>query len=179
MLQRLFVLTFALLLAALPLRAETPGSFGFPVPKEPNQVFFLQRSMNSNTIVYVANLDADGKLSRKFPIDVFWRRYNDNGEKQELGFAERNLAFGVNAKPIPGDPGAFRITLKSYGARSAILRLANGVPRLETKLLGKDAQLISAYLHLDESGRIPKVTKVDVWGLSLATGEPVFESFIP
>lgn len=179
MLPRFLVVFCTLLIAALPPRAETPGSFGFPVPQEPNQVFFLQRSMNSNTIVYVANMDAEGKLKRKNPIEVYWRRFNDKGERQELGFAERNLAFGVNAKPIPDLPGAFRITLKSYSARSAVLRVVDNVPRLETKLLGKDAQLISAYLHLDESGRIPKVTKVDVWGRTLATGEPVFESFIP
>lgn len=179
MLQRLFLLVFALLLAVPLAGADTPGTYGMPVPAEPNQIFFLQRSMNSNTIVYVANVGVDGKISRKNPIDVFWRRFNDNGEKRELGFAERNLAFGVIAKPIPGDQGAFRITLKSYTARSAVLRIVDNRPQLETKLLGKDVALISAFLHLDESGRIPRVTKVDVWGRSLANGEPVFESFIP
>jgi len=179
MLQRIVLLVFAMLLAPSVMEAETPGSYGMPVPAEPNQIFFLQRSMNSNTIVYAANFDGDGKLSRKNPIEVFWRRFSDNGEKKELGFAERNLAFGVTAKPVPGEPGAFRITLKSYTARSAILRIVDHAPRLETKLLGKDVVLISAFLHLDESGRIPKVTKVDVWGRSLANGEPVFESFSP
>ncbi|MBL8790317.1 MAG: DUF4833 domain-containing protein [Rhizobiales bacterium] len=168
-----------LLLAASLAWADSPGSFGFPVPAEPNQVFFLQRSMNANTVVYVANMKDNGRISGKRPLDVYWRRYGNTGERQELNFAEQNLAYGVNAVLQSKEPQSFRITLKAYAKRSAVLRVVNNVPRLETKLSGRDVQLVSAYLHLDESKRVPTVTRVDAWGKALDTGEWVFESFIP
>ncbi|MFT3671387.1 DUF4833 domain-containing protein [Aestuariivirga sp.] len=176
---RSFVLMAAMLGELVGASAGEPGSFGYPVPQEPNQVFFLQRSMNSNTIVYAANMDAAGKLSRREPIKVYWRRYNDNGEKKNLSFAEDRFAFGVVAKPMPGEANAFRIIIRPYPDRSAVLRVVNGRPRLEAKLRGQEVQLISAFLHLEGEGSMPKVAKVDVWGRSWATGELVSDSFSP
>ena len=80
--------------------AQTSPGTGYPVPSEPNQIFFLQRSMNSNTIVYAVRLDSDLKLDRRDPVEIFWRRFNDNGERLPITFAERNLAFGVRTKPL-------------------------------------------------------------------------------
>lgn len=152
---------------------------GYPVPSDANQIFFLQRSMNSNTIVYAARMDSNGKLDRSEPIEVFWRRFNDSGEKLPLTFTERNLAFGVNTKRLRNENGAYLVTLKAYAGRSAVLRLVNGAPRLEGKVAGQEAHLISAFLHLDESGRIPRVIKVDLRGEALESGQPLIESFIP
>mgnify|MGYP006277087213 CR=1 FL=1 len=123
------------------------GFNGYPVPHEKNQIFFVQRSMNPNTIVYTARLGADGLPDPRKPVDVFWRRYNDEGEKREQ--------------------------------RSALLTVANGRPRLEAKVAGETAELIQAFLHLDESGSVPSVTRVDLVGRSLATGREVRESFVP
>lgn len=176
---RSFVLMAAMVWALVGASAGEPGSFGYPVPQEPNQVFFLQRSMNSNTIVYAANMDAAEKLSRSEPIKVYWRRYNDNGERKDLSFAENRFAFGVIATPMPGEANAFRIIIRSYPERSAVLRVVNGKPRLEAKLRGQEVQLISAFLHLEGEGSMPKVKTVDVWGRALATGEAVFDSFSP
>ena len=159
--------------------AQTSGSAGYPVPSDPNQIFFLQRSMNSNTIVYAARIVPGQKLDRNEPIAIFWRRYNDNGEQLPLTFTERNLAFGVNTKPYRKAPDAFLVTLKAYAGRSAVLRIVNGAPQLEGKVAGQDARLISAFLHLDESGRIPRVIKVDLRGETLDSKQPLFESFIP
>jgi hypothetical protein len=168
-----------LLLWAAASWGQSPSDVGYPVPSESNQLFFLQRSMNSNTIVYTAKLDSDGKLERKGPIEVFWRRYTDNGEKLPLSFVERQLAFGVNTKRLADDPTAYVVTMKAYAKRGALLRIVDGVPRLEAKISGQNARLISAYLHLDESTNPPSVTKVDLRGEALDTKEPLLETFIP
>lgn len=168
-----------LLSAASGCFGETASQPGYPVPSEPDQVFFLQRSMNANTVVYVARFSSSGVLDRKTPIDVFWRRYSDNGEKVPLSRTEWHLAFGVRVKAQPGETNAFLVTVRSYSKRSAVLRVVNGKPQLQAKVAGKDARLISAYLHLDESGRIPRVTKVDLRGEALDTRQPLVETFIP
>jgi hypothetical protein len=158
---------------------QSSSPAAYPVPSEPNQLFFLQRSMNANTIVYVANLNSDGRLDRRAPIEIFWRRYSDNGEKLPLSMVESQLAFGVNTKRIQGESAGFLVTMKAYAKRSALLRVVDGKPRLEAKVAGQNARLISAYLHLDESDTLPRVLKVDLRGESLDTREPLLESFIP
>ena len=158
---------------------QTSGGSGYPVPSDPHQIFFLQRSMNSNTIVYAARIGSDQKLDRKEPIEVFWRRFDDSGEKLPITFTERNLAFGVNTKRLRNGPDAYLVTLKAYAGRSAVLRIVNGAPQLEGKVAGRDARLISAFLHLDESERIPRVIKVDLRGETLDSRQPLVESFIP
>ncbi|MCA3561684.1 MAG: DUF4833 domain-containing protein [Aestuariivirga sp.] len=167
----------ALLLLASALMPAAAGD-SYPVPREPNQVFYVQRSMNSNTIVYVARL-AGGKLDPRQPVEAFWRRFNDEGEKKDLSTIERNFAFGVKSEPAQGMPGSFLVRVVSYQNRPALLKLVDGVPRLEAKVAGEPSVLGYAYLHLDESGSVPSVSKVDLYGYSLATGKPVMESFIP
>jgi len=168
----------ALLLIAAALLAGGAGE-GFPVPKEENLIFYVQRSLNSNTIVYTARLDENGQLDARRPVDVFWRRFNDDGERKELSGIERNIAFGVRADPVPGQPGTFRMRVVSYPKRTALLKLVDGVPRLEMDVAGEPCRLDHAYLEVDDSGSVPSVTRVDLFGYSLATGKLVKESFIP
>jgi hypothetical protein len=163
------------LAAVVPAAADE----AFPVPQEANQIFYVQRSLNSNTIVYAARLGADGALDASRPVDVYWRRYNDQGERKELSTIERSLAFGVRADAVAGQPGNFMMRVVSYPKRPALLKIVDGVPRLEAKVAGEPCRLDHAYLEVDDSGRVPSVTRVDLYGYSLATGQPVKESFIP
>lgn len=166
-----------LLLAAATLLGGSGENY--PVPQDQNLIFYVQRSVNSNTIVYTARLDGEGRLDPRQPVEAFWRRFNDAGEKKELSGLERNVAFGVKARAAPEDPGAFLVRVVSYPRRPALLRVVDGRPRLEAKVAGVPSRLDHAYLEVDESGRVPSVTRVDLYGYSLATGDLVKESFTP
>jgi hypothetical protein len=151
----------------------------FPVPQEPNQIFYVQRSLNSNTIVYTARVNDRGELDPKRPVDVFWRRYNDDGERKDLSAVESRMAFGIGVEPVPGKTGQFMVRVVSYPRRAALLRMVDGVPRLETRVAGRPCRLDHAFLAVDESGGIPHVMRVDLYGYPLDGGELVKESFIP
>jgi len=168
----------ALLLLAAAVLLSAAGE-NFPVPQDENRIFYLQRSVNSNTIVYTARLDSRGEIDASQPIDVFWRRFNDEGERKELSSLERDVAFGVKARPVSGQPGVFKVRVVSYKKRPALLRVVDGRPRLEAKVAGVPCRLDHAYLEVDESGHIPSITRVDLYGYSLATGKLVKESFTP
>lgn len=172
--RRLAAALLLLAAAVLPATAEE-----YPVPREPNQVFYVQRSLNSNTIVYTANLDEQGQLDPKRPVDVYWRRYNDEGERKELSGLERSMAFGVKADPVPDKPNSFMVRVVSYAKRPALLRVVDGVPRLEMKVAGVPARLDHAYLDVDDSGSVPSVNRVDLYGFALESGKPLKESFKP
>ena len=168
-------------LLALIAAAVLLAGFGenFPVPHEPNQIFYVQRSLNSNTVVFTARRDAAGGLDARQPVDVYWRRYNDDGARKELSGIERSLAFGVKVDPVAGRPGSYLVRVVSYPNRPALLQLADGTPRLEMKVAGEPSRLDHAYLEVDDSGSVPSVQRVHLFGYSLATGKPVTESFIP
>lgn len=164
----------AVLALAIPAQAEE-----FPVPREPNQVFYVQRSINSNTVVYAARLDGAGALDARRPVNVYWRRYNEEGQRQELSSLESRFAFGVRARPAKDQPGAFKVAVVSYPDREVVLKLVNGVARLEGRVAGQPARLDHAYLDVDDSGSVPKVRRVDLFGTALAGGAPLKESFTP
>lgn len=166
-----------LLLGMLAATAWSEASF--PVPQDKNQIFYVQRSMNANTIVYAARIRADGQLDPDKPVEVYWRRFNDQGARQDLSYLERTVAFGVKAEKIAGKPSAFRMRVVSYPQRSAILSLVDGKPQLVTKIAGVPSRLDHAFLHLDESGSMPKVVLVDLVGHALDTGQEMRESFKP
>jgi hypothetical protein len=168
----------ALLLLAAAVMLGAAGE-NFPVPQDPNLIFYVQRSLNSNTIVYTARLDGEGRIDPSQPVDVFWRRFNDEGERKELSSLEYEVAFGVKARAVSGQPGVFKVRVVSYRERPALLRMVDGKPRLEAKVAGVPCRLDHAYLEVDESGRIPSVTRVDLYGYALATGKLVKESFTP
>ena len=45
----------------------------FPVPRDPNMLFYVERSVNANTVVYAAHLDPSGRIDPASPVDVYWR----------------------------------------------------------------------------------------------------------
>src|ERR1700743_2045859 len=82
----------------------------FKLPDEPNQLFYIERSVNSNTVVYTASLDALGAFNDKAPVDAYWRWFNVDGHKKPLNFVERMMAYGVHVDPVePGRPLTFSI----------------------------------------------------------------------
>ena len=61
----------------------------FPVPDgNAKQLFFLQRTPNTNTIVCELNYK-DGIVDKEEPIHVFWIRYQEKGQMEDLSFIQR------------------------------------------------------------------------------------------
>ena len=55
----------------------------FPVPVNiKNQLFYLQRTTNTNTVVYALNINAKGVLDESTPVKVFWIRYPEGHAKR-------------------------------------------------------------------------------------------------
>ena len=71
----------------------------WPIPQEPNQIFYLQRSENRNTVVYTALFDPGGTLRADRPAQVYWRRYNTTGERKVLKAAKETEAYYAIESP--------------------------------------------------------------------------------
>jgi len=153
----------------------------YPLPDDANVLFYLQRSPNSNTVVYAARLDAAGRLDQADPVQVFWRRFNAGGQRKPLTVLERTMAFGVDVSRYPGRDDAVLASVVSYPARKALIELdAKGKPRAVIDMANRRAKLIYAYIQLkDGSGTIPSIAYVDLYGVDLANGRALRERIRP
>lgn len=131
----------------------------WPMPKDRGQVFFIQRSMNPNTVVYTAQYDGAGNLGRR-PLTAYWRRYAEEGQKRDLFVYERVFAYGISARR-KREAGRWSARFAALPDLPAELRQDGpNDAALWSRIEGRDYRLIYGFLDLDESGMIPKVERL-------------------
>lgn len=153
----------------------------YPVPPaDQRRLFFLQRSSNANTVVYDANLAAPGSLDPERPVEVYWLRYNTDGERKRLSFAERNFAYGVDVSPVDDALGGYRVRIAALTERPFRVFIdRTGAVQATMAIAGRPARLQSVYLELAEGGLVPRVRHIDIFGVELATGRRIHERIVP
>lgn len=150
----------------------------FKTPDEPNQLFYVQRSPNSNTVIYAARLDASGALDRREPVEAFWRKFNIDGSRQPLNFIERLMAYGVRAARAD-KTGPVTFTIAALPERRITLALdANKRPQALIQVGPHTVKLAYVYLHVVEGGLMPEVPSFDIFGTDIATGKAIHERLV-
>jgi hypothetical protein len=146
-----------------------------PVPADPGMLLYVQQAINRNVLVYAARQAPDGKLDANAPVEVFWRRYNDEGgNKRALTFFERVFAFGISAQRIAD--GRYAARLAGYRERDAVVDIGeDGKPRALLTIGQRTVRVVYAYAMAERGSFIPKVHYVDIHGFDIASGEAVRE----
>lgn len=150
-----------------------------PVPKEKNQLFYLQRDPNTNTIAYTLNLQEDGTLNEKKPINAYWIRYEDNGERRDLSFFQRNMAYGITHKKLDDNTYEFHITACKKVPLQ--LRYAPGKKNKATvEANGKTIMVDYIFVRIDGGSTLsPNIVYVEVGGTESHSKEPIIHRFDP
>ena len=184
------ILLLLLLLSGLPAEARdftsTVSEGGevlhlrpeFKVPEEPDQLFYIQRSPNSNTVVYAAKLDRNGDFDSAEPVEAYWRKFNIDGSRQPLRFVERLMAYGVRVDTIrPDRPITFRVV--ALPDRTLTLAMdAQHHPEALMQVGNRTVKLSYVYLQVVEGGLLPKVPSLDIFGTDVASGKAIHEHLI-
>ena len=160
----------------------TPSSVEqFPVPPVSSiSLFYIQKSSNTNTIIYDAKLGTDKKLDPKNPVYTYWIRYNEGGKKQELSNIQRSLAYGLHTKATAGELGSYDGYFFAYRKRKFVVKMnPKGEPIALFPINGKMQILKKVFVKVDESGMMPSVISVELWGRDVATDKEVYEKFKP
>jgi len=148
----------------------------YPIPAEPNQVFYVERSSNSSTVVYTAQIDGSGQLKKDDPITAYWRWYRVDGHIKPLNFAERVMAYGIKSVKHDGPDGSYSFKIAAMPERTLYIGLdAKGKPEVFGKIGSHWAKLVYIYLEVDDSGILPDVPSLDIFGLDRTTGKPLRE----
>lgn len=151
----------------------------FPVPNEPNQLFYIQRSVNDNTVIYAANLDRNGHFNRDTPINVYWRWYNVDGHKKSLNLLERMMAYGVRTISSSSSGGGVGVKLAALPERKLTVDEDDkGKPEAVLQMGNRLARLVYVYLQVDDHGFMPSVKAIDVFGIDKLTGKALREHIV-
>ncbi|GAB3736292.1 DUF4833 domain-containing protein [Spirosoma lituiforme] len=148
----------------------------FPVPKGiPNQLFYLQRDPNSNTIVCTLNVK-NGKLDKQDPVHIFWIRYTEQNQQKELSYIQRTFAYGVKARPVANEQ--YELTFVSY--KKLPLHLVKSDRDagyyVYANVNQKKVILNRIYLHIEGGTMwVPNVKYIQLEGTNASTGESTVE----
>lgn len=156
-----------------------PQDDKFPAPAENvNRLFYLQRTANSNTIIYELNTH-NGLLDENDPVHVYWIRYAEKGQKEELSYIQRKFAYGVVTKKLPNDQYDVRFT--SYKKFPLLLMKANdGKYHIFATVAQKQMMLDRIFVKIEGgSFWIPNVVYVELKGTDQTTGREIIERFKP
>ncbi|QKG51706.1 DUF4833 domain-containing protein [Hymenobacter sp. BRD67] len=167
----------ALLLALLARTTSptVPPPLTFPVPAGvPNQLFYLQRDPNTNTVIYQLNVNSAGKVEDEEPINVFWIRYDEQGQRKDLNFIQRKFAYGLTATKLA--PDKYELKFAAY-SKVPFLLMKSSVDKafhVFTVVGGKQIVLTRVYLRI-EGGTfwVPNVRYIEFKGWNAATREPI------
>lgn len=146
-----------------------------PVPSDRGMLFYVQHAINRNVLVYAARQRPDGGLDPQAPVEVFWRRHDDDGgRRRELSFFERVFAFGVSARSI--DTSRYSARIAGYRERDAVVDVgSDGKPRALMTAGQRTFRVVYAYAQAEDRRFIPKIHHIDIHGIDIASGEAVRE----
>ncbi|MBD2755121.1 DUF4833 domain-containing protein [Spirosoma validum] len=157
----------------LPAQAgDVPGS----APAAASRLFYLQRSKDANTVVYQANVLADQKLSPQKPVDVFWIRYAEQGQREELSSIQWQLAYGYQHRACADKPDSYELRLNAYPKRPLKVVHSQGKTVAMIVINGQNAHLQKIFIQLASSFHlVPKVAYIELFGVDPDSGQSVYE----
>ena len=143
----------------------------------PERLFYITRSLNKNLVCYDYRL-TDGKLDKKDPIHVYWvNREEKVGEKEDINFFQRKMAYGYKQVEKGEDRVVF--TLTAYPKKQMTLTgNASKGYQCYVSINGKQAVLRSLFVKT-KPGNPMSVEYVELRGVTVDGGEPISEQVRP
>ncbi|MFL9485478.1 DUF4833 domain-containing protein [Chitinophagaceae bacterium LWZ2-11] len=148
----------------------------FPIPPPgKNRLLYLQRTSNTNTIICDLNYDSKGALNEDEPVHVYWIRYTEKGQNQELSYIQRVFAYGMKTKSEGG--GKYSLHFVSYKKYPMTLMVGkDGKYHVYGNINKKQVILHRIFIKINGgSFWSPNVEYVEVKGIDPDSGKDVVE----
>ncbi len=146
----------------------------YPTPKNKNLLFYIQRNLNTNTIVYTLNVGADGIMNEDSPIDVFWMNYEHKIKKKALNSIQKKLAFGCKFNKINRE--TYKFNFVSYDQQDFFLaKDDNNKYKVFSMLQNKMSVVSNIFVYAEEFGVFPQIKFIEFFGTSVTDNFPVYQ----
>ncbi|MBB6501617.1 DUF4833 domain-containing protein [Pedobacter cryoconitis] len=156
---------------------SNPSPLKFPVPKGiTNQLFYVQRDPNTNTIICELNTNGKGQVDKDNPVHVYWIRYSEDESRKELGYIQRKFAYGIESKALANDQFELRFVshkkLPLYLTRSD----EDNKYHVYVTVNNKKIQVERIFLRIEGgSFWLPNVKYVEIKGMNTSTNASITE----
>jgi len=147
-------------------------------PRNANNLFVILRSKNADEAHYDVRLTKDGAPDGNDPVDGYFMNKDPQGKWYRADFTWfQKRAYGWDTETTGN--GTYALKLRAFKERPMWLVKVNARWRVQTTVAGKQAYLDKLYVATDESGIMPKVLYVDVFGEDAASGAALTEHLQP
>lgn len=145
----------------------------YPTPDVLDMAFYIQRNHNRNTIIYTLNRNANGDLVQEQPLNVFWLRYSQEGQTQELNKIHK-LVYGYRSWKLNSE--TFKFQMVAYPRQDFFLaKDENGKFQVSTQLGDEMVSISNIYAFAEESGVFPQVDYIEFYGHSINEEFPTYK----
>ncbi|HEY9007756.1 DUF4833 domain-containing protein [Ohtaekwangia sp.] len=153
----------------------------FPIPPaDTRTLFYIQRTPNTNTIMYALNVESNGKLNTDEPVHPYWIRYQEQGQHEDLSYIQRNYAYGLKTKDLGN--GKYELRFVSYKKLPFYLTKSSRDNKyhIHATINKKNIEVSRVFLQI-EGGTfwLPNVVCAEVKGVDPDTGNEIIERFKP
>ena len=152
----------------------------FPTPPDnPNNLFYVQRDPNVNTIMYDLNVDKNGRLDTENPMHIYWIKYAEKGQKEELNYIQRKFAYGMIAKKTADEQYDMRFV--SYKKLPMVLKKAED-NKYHIFVTADQKQIMLNRIFVKVEGGsfwLPNIVYVELKGTEQLTGKEITHRFKP
>lgn len=153
----------------------------FPVPRgNSKQLFYLQRTANTNTIICELNYKKNGELDESDPVHVFWIRYPEGGVKKELSYIQRVFAYGIKSQMLAKD--SYKLHFVSYKKRPLYLMRSAKDNQFKVYATINNQQAVLSRIFIKVDGGTfwsPNVVYMEMKGVDEQTGKETMQRFKP
>ncbi len=143
----------------------------------PQRLFHIERNKNANIVVYDAHVLPSGMLREKDPVEVYWIKLAEEGERKGLKRIERRMAYGFKLRDQKSD--RLMLDMKADIDREIFVMAVEDTFRALIDIDGHRSILTRIYIFAEEGGLLPDVKYLEMFGLDLETKEPRYEKYIP
>lgn len=136
-------------------------------------LFYLQRSLNRNTVVYSLNRTTDGNLNPKEPIKIYWICYEKNAVIEDLNPMEW-MAYGIDVVCSAQNPTNFEIHFNAFKKKIVyLLPVSSKTYKAFTTIQENMCSLRKVYINSTNNalGFPIKVNYMELTGENTKTGE--------
>ncbi|MBS1647039.1 MAG: DUF4833 domain-containing protein [Bacteroidetes bacterium] len=156
----------------------------FPKPeKTGNMLFYVQRTFNTNTLIYDLNVQPNGTVNEKEPIVIHWVNYATDQSTEGLNYIQRKYAYGLEAKLIDAEKQTYCFNFVSYKKKKLYLMKSpsDGKFRAFCEVNNRMISLDRVFIQIEGgSFWVPHVVYIEISGTDVAkNNETVVERIIP
>ncbi len=145
-------------------------------------MFYLQRTVDRNTVIYELNYEASGELNVKRPLKIYWIDFENGARISPLTFIQSKFAYGIESEMIDETKKIFQIHLVSYKKIKFYLKPTGKNNQYQTHAVIKGKPAILSKIHVNIIGGTilnPVVSYIELIGEDLHTGLKVAEKIKP